>query len=65
MSGVLAENEIEMGFIGKCLQPCLVCGKIVNKWYYDYYFYLREVHPSLEILEQARVSQGKGVEMQA
>lgn len=66
VSGITVENKIKMGLTGKCLQLCLVCGKILNKWYHYYYFYLRELYPSLKILEQARVSQGKGVEeMQA
>lgn len=65
MSGVIIENEIEIELTGNFLQLYLVCRKIFIKWYHCYYFSLREMHPSSEILEQARVSQGKGVEIQA
>lgn len=65
MSGVIIENEIEIELTGNFLQLYLVCRKIFIKWYHCYYFSLREMHPSSEILEQARVSQRKGVEIQA
>lgn len=53
------------GLSGKCLQLCLVYSKKFNKLYCCCYFHLREMHPSWGIIEQARISPGKGVEMQA
>ena len=54
-----------MGLTGKCLQVRLVYTKMFNKWYPLLLLLLREVYPSSEILEQARVSQRKGIAIQA
>lgn len=54
-----------MGLTGKCLQVCLVQTKMFSKWYPLLLLLLREVYPSSEILEQDRVSQRKGIAIQA
>lgn len=61
---VIVETKIEMGLKEKYFQVCLVGSKMFSKCYPLLLLFLMEVHLSSEILEQTRVSQRKGIEIQ-
>lgn len=56
---VTLQDQVEMGFTGKYLPVYLHCGRNSG----NILFQLLLLHPSLELLELARINQEKGEEI--